>query len=217
MIPFFVVFQGSAGLVGPIGPSGIPGPKVWFYLPNGYSPFMSLWCHKISLSFFRVFQGIRAFLESKVIRWFKYLHYHRDNFLSHAFFFFFWADTTYKLFHFNKWAHICTINYIIFLRSRNIEKLFFVINICFLIIFHVCKPCLCEMCSPGGTRRGRGARRAGVSWRQGKWQWQLFKKSVHYLNQVFFVRIWHRSVFTCLVCNRLLTFRIFAWILFSSL
>lgn len=76
-------FQGSVGPMGPIGPSGIPGPVVCFYLQNGYFPLISLWYHSISFSFLRVFPGVRAYMESKVIRWFKYLHYHRDNIISH--------------------------------------------------------------------------------------------------------------------------------------
>lgn len=109
--------------------------------------------------FFRVFRAIRAYLESKVIRWFKYLHCHRDNFFYHIYFSF---ESIPLIKYFLLKYGDQSVIIICFLKSRTNRNYSRITCICLLIATFALLKCLCmKLCSQGEQGIAR-ARKQGI-------------------------------------------------------
>lgn len=108
--------------------------------------------------FFRVFRAIRAYLESKVIRWFKYLYCHRDDsFLSHLLFFL--SQHHLQNIFIKIRDPICNINYIRFLKSRRNREIILVWLVFAFWLPHLhCLSVFVWNCAPQGEQGIAGER-----------------------------------------------------------
>lgn len=143
MLCFLLLFRAALVLWDPLDLLESLAPRYVSVHITDISPYL-LYDVTSATFFFRVFQGIRAYLEAKVIRWFKYLHCHRDNFLLHLFFS---VESSSKIFFnmdSNLYYQLCNF-------SQQIEKSF--LCVWYLLSYNNCPicikcPCL-QLCSQG--------------------------------------------------------------------